>query len=256
VTLWDCIMLRDELDMLECRLIEMKDHDVMHVIVEATANHRGVPKPLYYAENQERFVSWKDRIRYVSVVPGPEVGYWAREHWQRDMAWVALDPELEDLVLIADLDEIPSRAVLEAEPATGALVMQHCACFAVDWMWPNLEPTGVLIRAPVLDRRSLAQVRDQRGNYPAIVDGGWHLSWMGGHEAHLTKLAAHCHEEQDEMPGVMDTIVSGRAYAEGWHIGTKLVAIDRDDTWPRYVRNRLTGEEPCCPASWFRPRES
>jgi hypothetical protein len=71
---------------------------------------------------------------------------------------------------------------------------------------------------------------------------------MGGHEAHLAKLAAHCHVEQD-TPEILGTITSGRAYAEGWHIGTKHIPVDVDETWPRYVRERR------CPDSWFRPRE-
>jgi hypothetical protein len=248
--IWDCFMLRDELDMLECRLLEMQDYDVTHVLVESFVTHHGVPKPLHYQENQERFRSWQDRIWPVAVgAPAfrPDAGPWEREHVQRDMARASMNPEPGDLVLIADVDEIPSAAVLTAQPATAALVMQRVACFAVDWLWPALEPTGVLARAGFLGGRSLAGVRDQRHSFPAITDGGWHLSWMGSHETHLAKLASHCHAEQD-IPDIMDKITSGRAYAEGWHIGTKLIAADVDETWPRYVRERR------CPDSWFRPR--
>ena len=250
MTLWDCVMLRDELDMFECRLTEMQDYDVTHVLVESLITHRGEDKPLHYVENRERFKLWKDRIRNVTVPRSafrPEAGYWEREHVQRNTAWLALDPEPDDVVLISDVDEIPSAAVLTAQPVTAALIMQRCACFAVDWLWPVLEPTGVLARAAAIAGRSLAEVRDARHSFPPILDGGWHLSWMGGHEAHLAKLAAHCHTEQD-VPLNLDRITSGQAYAEGWHIGTKLVPVDVDGTWPRYVR------EGRCPASWFRPR--
>ncbi len=136
---------------------------------------------------------------------------------------------------------------MAARPDTAALVMQQVACFAVDWLWPVLEPTGVLARASFVMGNSLAAVRDARGSFPAIEDGGWHLSWMGGHEAHLAKLAAHCHLEQD-IPETLERITGGLAYREGWHIGTKLIAADVDETWPRYVRERR------CPDSWFRPR--
>jgi beta-1,4-mannosyl-glycoprotein beta-1,4-N-acetylglucosaminyltransferase len=250
--IYDCVMLRDELDMLECRLVELEDYDVTHVIVESFVTHRGEPKPLWYANDQSgRFRKWEHRIRSVAVGEAAFHGLtdpWAREHRQRDAAGLAAVPEPDDMVLIADVDEIPSAAVLTARPATAALIMQRVACFAVDWVWPHLEPTGVLARAEFLNGSSLAGVRDNRHAYPPIMDGGWHLSWMGGHEAHLAKLAAHCHVEQD-TPDITGTITSGRAYAEGWHIGTKLAAVDIDETWPRYVRERR------CPASWFRPRE-
>lgn len=243
-------MLRDELDMLECRLTEMEDYDVTHILVESFVTHRGDPKPLYYLDSQGRFARWKDRIRPVVVYESafrPDAGPWEREHIQRNMAWASMKPEPDDLVLIADVDEIPSREVLEHRPFTAARIMQRCACFAVDWLWPALEPTGVLVRADLLGGRSLGDARDNRGSFPAIDNGGWHLSWMGGREAHLAKLAAHCHVEQD-VPLNLERIITGRAYYEGWHIGTKLIPADIDETWPRYVRERR------CPDSWFRPR--
>lgn len=247
-------MIRDELDMLECRLIELEDYDVTHVLVEAPVTHRGDPKPLYFAESRGRFSRWKDRIRYVRAdLPGksgpPDLDPWLREHAQRDQAASCLgDAGPDDLVLIADVDEIPSRVVMESSPAEAVLLMQRVACFAVDWVWPGLEPTSVLVRAGVLGGRSLAAVRDTRIAYPAITDAGWHLSWLGGPEAQLAKLAAHCHQEQD-IPVNLERITGGAAYREGWHIGVKLVPADVDETWPRYVYERR------CPDSWFRPRE-
>ena len=244
-------MLRDELDMLECRLTEMQDYDVTHVIVESLITHRGETKPLHYAENQERFRSWKGRIRNVTVprsVFRPDAGFWEREHVQRNMAWLAMEPEPDDLVLVSDVDEIPSGTVLEHRPLTAAVLMQRVACFAVDWVLQAPDPTGVLVRAGPLNGRSLAEIRDNRGMFPSIPDAGWHLSWLGGPEAIGQKVAAHCHQECDEvlLAGVRDHAL----YERGQSIwpGVSLIPAEVDKTWPRYVYERR------CPESWFRPR--
>jgi Glycosyltransferase family 17 len=248
--IWDCFMLRDELDMLECRLIEMQDYDVTHVLVESFVTHRGEPKPLHFAENQERFKPWQDRIEHVVVSRSayrPEAGPWEREHVQRNMAWLALAPEPDDLVLIADVDEIPSAAVLAADPDPVVTLRQRIFAFAVDWEFPEPELTSVLARASWLRGGSLGAVRDARGRYPVAEDGGWHFSWLGGPAAIERKISAHCHEEQDEAlsRGLRDHSLYERG-AGIW--GFSLIPAEVDDTWPRYVRERR------CPASWFRPR--
>lgn len=239
-------MLRDELDMLECRLAELEDSPVYrHVLVEAPVTHRGVPKPLYYQENQARFARWADKIIHVVAHPPGASDPWDREHAQRDAAWEVLkDAAPYDRLLLSDIDEIPSPAVWEATPPV--LLMMRVAVFAVDWLWPVLEPCGVLVRASDAGP-GLGSVRDGRKNFPQLNGAGWHLSWMGGHSAHLAKLASHCHLEQDTRE-IVDRITTGRAFSEGWHIDTKLIAADVDETWPRYVYERR------CPASWFRPR--
>jgi hypothetical protein len=113
---WDCIMLRDELDMLECRLAELEDPVYRHVIVEAPVTHRGDPKPLWYADNQERYARWADRIIHVIADDLPDSDDpWVREHAQRDAAWQAvLDAGAtdDDIVYITDVDEILSPEAL------------------------------------------------------------------------------------------------------------------------------------------------
>ena len=250
-------MLRDELDMLECRLIELEDYDVTHVLVESFATHRGVPKPLHYAnESGRRFRRWEHRIRTVAVGEAafrPGAGSWEREHTQRDMAWLVLAPDPGDLVLICDVDEIPSPAVLNWVGEEAAAVRMRACLFAVDWEVPQhaLPPQCVIARAGWLGGKSLAAVRDARDSYPVISDGGWHLSWLGGPEAQRQKLeTATCHTELFDMPtGAL--IMDGSCWRDGrTDGGLPVVPVDVDGSWPAYVRKRQ------CPDNWFRPRES
>lgn len=252
-------MFRGEFDMLRCRLETMDGWDVMHVLVESPRTHRDVPKPLYWQQRQDEFAQWADRILYIAVdLPQPYP--WAREHAQRNAAWPAINGRArnEDTVLISDLDEIPSPALLDwAGPDVAAVRMRTCL-FAVDWEVPqeHLPPQCVIAEAGWLRRqaaggRLLAEVRDARHMYPVLEGGGTHLSWIGGPDAQREKLeTATCHTE---LLGTVegDLIAAGerwRSSEDGG--GLPVVAVDVNESWPAYVYERR------CPASWFRPREA
>ena len=245
---WDCIMLRDELEMLECRLRELDGKVHKTVVVEARTTHRGDPKPLHYMDNRERFAPWADRIIHVvadlPVHPDP----WVREHSQRDAALRALtDADPGDMVLIADVDEIPSVAALEARPDGAAALSMRLAMYAVDLLYPQDHLCSVIARAGVIGS-SLASVRDSRYSMPVIRDGGWHLTWLGGVEGQREKLRVTCHTEMTAYE--YSLLYDGKCYNDGIHHSGQfqMVPVDVDETWPRWIYERK------CPANWFRPR--
>ena len=53
---WDAFLFCNELDLLEARLTELDSAVYRHVLVEAPVTFQGDPKPLWYAENKERFL--------------------------------------------------------------------------------------------------------------------------------------------------------------------------------------------------------
>lgn len=253
--IWDTFILNDELDVLECRLRELENTPVWrHVIVEAAVDHRGRPKPFYYADSKERFSAWKDRIVHVAVSEAGLPSYaqnsdpWSREHAQREHARTGLyraDPH--DVVLHGDADEIPSAEAVKAvgEGFLGALE-QQLLLYAVDWLHPVGWRGTIAARSGNVG--SFAGLRDQRNRLPHRPGSGWHLSWLGGVEAQRRKLGVHCHLEM--TPQVEHDIATGRFYREGVHSdGVKLVPVDVNGSWPKWVAERR------CPPSWFRPRE-
>lgn len=266
-------MFRNELDMLEMRLHELGRPGIVHVLVESPTTHRFVPKPLFYAENRERFAAWQDRIIHVTAdlpedpvpaAPGlppaerERRAAWAREHFQRDAAWQAIlaaGAADEDVVIITDCDEIPSAEALAWEGPGAVSLFMKTTLHAVDWMVPDscISPTAVAATVGFLKAHGghLGNVRDMRGNFPLIRDGGWHFSWTGGPEAQREKLlSATCHTE---LLGTAegDLITSGERWRAGTHAAGHLpvVPVDVDGTWPAWIRERK------CPESWFRPRE-
>lgn len=241
-------MLRDELDMLQMRLEELANHDAVTVVVESRVTHQGTPKPLYFAENQERFAQWADRIMHIVADDLPDdPNPWVREHAQRDHALAALTYAApDDLVLIADVDEIPSKTALEAKPRPAVALQQHVCAFAVDWLGFRERTSVIANAAYVQERGSLAEIRDMRSSWPVIWAGGFHFTWIGGRDWCLDKLDAFCHTEATEI--VRRGIESGDFIERGlWNVA-RLEPVEIDSRWPRMIRERR------CPPEWFRPR--
>lgn len=254
--IWDTFMLRDELGMLECRLREFEGSPVYrHVLVESPVTHRGVPKPLYYAENKERFAPWADRIVHVIAdiagppPAGPRGPDWAREHAQRNHIWPALaDADPDDVVFLCDVDEFPPAQAWTALPDPVLAFRQRLCMYAVDWEFPEQMLCSVAARAGWARGRDASDVRDSRGIWPAM-NGGWHLTWLGGPEGQRRKLeTATCHLEMstDEY----NRIASGACYRDGVHHSGEhmMIPVDVDGTWPKMIAERK------CPENWFRPR--
>jgi Glycosyltransferase family 17 len=253
-----CCMLKDELDVLEFRLNELDGKVDRHIVIESPVTHRGVPKPLHFAEHAARFAPWLDQITYVVGGLPYDENPWVREHAQRDAAWQAilsLGAEDADIVLITDVDEIPSDAALAWDgPDVVSLWMRTCL-YAVDWEVPAsypLPPTAVAATVGFLREAGgqLGLVRDNRGSFPVIPDGGWHFSWLGGPERQRAKLeSSTCHTELLDHPEA-ELIRSGARYTQGADGGgIPVVPVDVDETWPAWIRERK------CPANWYRPRE-
>lgn len=257
-----------DLDLLETRLYE---HDgcglvYKYVIVEGDVTMTGLPKPMYFAQNRERFDRWKDLIRYVPIhpttmVPGKEPGEaWAREHCSRQATIYGLQDAVPgDLVLHGDCDEILSVAALSqltTNPPflTSKMNLRHFS-YTVEWEQPWRWPAPSVARYGNIG--DFTKLREH--GWPAyyMPDGepaGWHLSWLGGPDAIEVKAYSFTHVEAFDL--IMDNI--DRFYRQGQFIGGgpdgvvrdwyQMEAVDIDPSWPRWIH------EGKCPELWLRPR--
>jgi hypothetical protein len=261
-------MFRGELDLLEMRLAHLEDAVHRHVIVEAGVTFSGRRKIFWFAEHRERFAAWADRIIYIAVaaddlppgtdppsaapvsMPALAPKAWAREHAQREHAGRGLrgaDPG--DVVLIADVDELPAVEVLDGlrrYPPAGPLTLEmRNHVFAVDWLHPGpVRCTGVTTYRNL--PKYLHQARSRDGLL-VIPDAGWHFSWLGGPDAIEEKNADHAHQELAWK--ISQANKAGKLYEQGWcpWDDTWLKAVEVDETYPEYIASRK------CPGSWFRP---
>lgn len=252
--IFDTFMMNDELDMLECRLTELEDiPNIIHVAVEADVDHQDHPKPYHLSENLDRFEQWKDRLEVVRATALPtyadDPDAWSREHAQREWAGQGLirhGASSDDVVLHGDLDEIPTAvAARNVRPRGFVAFDTACYSMAVDWQHPDRWRGTVAALAKNVT--TFSAMRDVRNFAPGLPAAGWHLGWLGGPEAQLRKLNAFCHPE---IAGrTLDGIEQNFWLEQGWHVdGRKLIPVDVDDTWPRWIAERR------CPESWFRDR--
>lgn len=251
--IWDTFMINRDLDMLECRLLELEDvPGVMHVAVEADVDHQDHPKPFWLTENLDRFAPWKERLRVVRATGLPTVkdapDPWSREHAQREFARYGMaDAATVDVVLHGDIDELPTPLVVRNVRPQGLVAFEQRGHFwSCRWRYPI--PWRGTVAGRVRDVNSFARMRDARNVAKALPDAGWHLSWLPNEEqssaeSALAKVGSYCH------PEVTDRIVRGLEHdmflKEGVHVdGVKMVRCEIDDSFPRYVR------EGRCPVSW------
>jgi len=228
----------NEVDMLELRLMEMSPVVDYFIIIESNITHSKLPKPLHFLENQHRFEPYLDRIFYVYLqedylLEGTGHSHWDRETKQRNAVVEALSrlktgevgpevsipmPQDDDLVLIADIDEIIRRHVIEG--------LRECEEFSsptllhLDWylysvLWKASIPWGVIAReGPVVVTAGflLAGHQEEEGRTASamrrllrpshlpsfsslpiavIQSAGWHFSSFGGPTSMRDKLISY-----------------------------------------------------------------
>lgn len=121
--IYDLFMMNTELDWLEIRLNELKDHVDYFVILESASTFTGLPKPLYLKDNWEQFSAFHNQIIYQVL---NDTGFystitWDHEDLQRNAMFDQVFPNLSgeqqaspgDVILVSDIDEVPRPATLQ-----------------------------------------------------------------------------------------------------------------------------------------------
>jgi beta-1,4-mannosyl-glycoprotein beta-1,4-N-acetylglucosaminyltransferase len=190
----DGFLFNDEFDLLELRLMELGDLVDRFVLVEARHDFQCHLKPLHFEKFADRFSAWQGKITAIvaDVEPSPHP---AIEHEQRrQIARGFEDLDLSDVVMIGDVDEIPSRKVVEVlrktPPAFPLVLRQQLYYYRATnaaGLW-----NGTVVMPRGLGRIDCQGVRDYRHFMQPIPiePAGWHFSWFGDHEAVARKLRA------------------------------------------------------------------
>jgi beta-1,4-mannosyl-glycoprotein beta-1,4-N-acetylglucosaminyltransferase len=244
----DGFILFNELDLLEIRLHELWDVVDRFVIVEAPVTHTNKPKPLYYQTHQQRFARFQSKIVYVVVDDMPQGGdNWAREYHQRNCMVRGLEGCQEgDTILLSDVDEIPDARTIRSHPvpSTPHVLRQEYCYYFLNLSGGKWNGT-ILCRYNDLVGRTVQSWRDLRNELPAIQDGGWHFSFIGGPERVIEKLEAYTHQEfntktvKDERR-ILYSMITGRdLFGRNRHF--RLVDVDK---LPRFVQDNLALCQP------------
>jgi hypothetical protein len=232
----DCFTFYNELDLLEIRLRVLEGVVDRFVLCEAPFTFRGTPKPLYYAENAARFARWADRIVHLVYDAAPDADPWVNEWGQRAFlttALAGLDPA--DQVLIGDVDEIPApeNLALRASPGHILVHKQRIAGGYFNRIMGEGWCGTRALAAGDLGGRSLNDIRFlDYGDVHEYVDGGWHLSSLGGAAVRADKFHTLSHAEAD-IPYYYDRFRLALEYASE----SGAFWFPLDDTWPAEFRD-------------------
>jgi beta-1,4-mannosyl-glycoprotein beta-1,4-N-acetylglucosaminyltransferase len=241
----DGFIFFNELDILEIRLEELYPVVDRFVLVESDKTFRGAFKPYYFEENRNRYAKYLDKITHIMLKDTNKfsddykVEPWDREHWQRAQISRGFNGlELDDIVMISDVDEIPRREVVaELDPET--TVRLSCKMY---YYGINVFAGGCgALKASRYS--SFTTPGNLRHSDPPveIPNAGWHFSYIGDATHISNKLSSFSHWELD-IPEVnnLDSINDRMSRGEDiWGQGHKYEIVEVDGTYPHAIRNNM-----------------
>ena len=206
----DCFMFYNELDLLNYRL-NILNHVVDYfIIVESMYTFMGNEKKLYYNENKELFKDFNEKIIHIIIdeVPykTPNVNnkeQWINEIFQRNAISRGIksnELSLEDLLIIADLDEIPDPNTLD-KIKKGIITVTFNTLLLDNYYYnlnskvhTNPESTKIITYEKYKELNiSCNDIRNS--STPTILFGGWHLSYFGDPNFIKNKINEFSHQE-------------------------------------------------------------
>lgn len=213
--IYDCFIIRDELDILELRLKTLNRLVDKFVICEANKTHSNISKPYFYIDHQERFLPWKDKIIYLPLELddtnlnfsindtsyNPTSAAWVFENLQRKTLFEGIKHcQDDDIIFMGDLDEIPNPDSLSINQPSVCVMKffyyyvnnQSIGPRDKDWYGTAVVPFHVLRNRFNNDMQKL---RNEKHLLNHSYGGGWHLSYLGGKNVIKTKIKSFAHTE-------------------------------------------------------------
>lgn len=190
----DAVPISTELDMLEIRMREYAPFVKIFVIVESPMTFSGRPKPLFFAEQRERFdkiaKEGDAKIVYAAVEgmkPNLPVGSFENEIKQRVTISELLDGlrqrgEIKEgsLVIQSDIDEIISRQTLDLLSSCADYPAQlhlNVKNYRYSFNFPLLDAGYWRPRVATVEAGQAISYHHGRGSDWLLEGAGWHCSF-------------------------------------------------------------------------------
>lgn len=254
----DCFTYNGEADLLDLHLNALNDYVDRFVLVEAATTFSGKHKPLYFAEQQDRFERWRDRIQYfvneedysgeeIALAEGSPntagAAHWKHEFLQKERIKEALKDYPEDAtVYVGDVDEIWEPRSLQVNPTPIKLRLRVYTYWlnnrSTEPFYGTVKATNKLIQAQCLNHL--------RVNAPRSKDFlGWHFTSMGGAETLSQKLTDSYTQESYATPEVLQNLAYNVENSRDFLGRDFQYAVDEKD-WPQYLKDNRANYEHLC----------
>lgn len=242
--IYDCFIFFNELELLDIRLNVLNEKVDKFVLVESTRTFTNNPKPLYFQENKHRFEKFSDKIIHVVIDEFPEfTNAWDYETFQRNSIKEGLkNCNLDDIVLISDIDEIPNLYSINAnsEVSDLAFFQQTLYYYFLNYKLKRAKLWNGTAILRFKDFTEAQNIRDKRNRkkYSKIKNGGWHFSYLGGAEKIKQKIEAFAHQEYNsekfkDIDRINLMINQGKDLFGRKKYSFKVVKLD--NTFPNYI---------------------
>ena len=192
---YDMFLINTELDWAEIRFNELKDEVDYFVVLESAQSFQEVSKPLYFKDYLAQFQSFKPKIIH-QVIDFTNAGIkkgdtWGYEHLSRnallDQILTSLTgeqaPNLGDVLVIGDVDEVPRASTLKALRNCAfpqrVTLMSHFYYYSFQWLnrkpqWPH--PQATFYAGPVDTIKPEDLRNNNRKAYFQLYNAAWHYS--------------------------------------------------------------------------------
>jgi len=252
--IYDCFSFFKEFDLLELRLKMLTDVVDKFVICESDTTFSGKPKPLYFAEHQNRYSQFLHKIIYKKIDLHRsdylnESQIWSNEYHQRNNMLPAVFDD-SDIVITSDLDEIPNPDLLKNTDWVKYDTVYH---LNQKFYYYNLKTRltvdclcSRICRGSVLRKFNAHEVRASRTDCENITldNGGWHYSYFGNENYIREKIESFSHSEYNHdvyKNNISKNIVDMRDLFGRDGVALRSVPIDLDNH-PKYVVENISSE--------------
>jgi beta-1,4-mannosyl-glycoprotein beta-1,4-N-acetylglucosaminyltransferase len=189
--IYDLFMISDELDWLEIRLGTLWDHVDYFVVTESDRTFTNQKKPLFIKENWDLFKRFHSKLIHHQVdYTGTNLTTtWEREHFQRNSMFDQVLPRLQgeqapeqgDIIIIADVDEIPTPKALKIlrNCASAPKMVMRSHWYYYSFQWLRMAENGYHPHATFYNGNNTVRPVDLRtsGAELQIYEGAWHCSY-------------------------------------------------------------------------------
>lgn len=253
----DCFPFFKELDILEIRLEELYPVVDRFVIIESDKSFKGNSKEFVFYNNRERFLKYKDKIKYLQFHM-PNKNLTLMDEWnQKNSLMTGLeDCQDNDIIMFSDVDEFPRRENLIK--AIELFKTGNHSKITFDVRRYNYYLNGLCKEGDentvcygtvmfsykyMKEHPHLVKLRNSRCDDSCyhMKDSGWHLTYIGSLKDIHEKITNWTHWA--EFVGKnSEEYIQGRI-EQGVHLDDRtkgrIVWTDIDESFPIAVKNNI-----------------
>lgn len=208
---YDAVLFNNEVDMLKIRWKELYPYVTQYVLLESNSTFTALPKPYFFALSRDEFKFVEQRLTYGTIGGRFRRGEnpFIEEAYQR----LALDQLLQiagieddDLLIMSDVDEIPSRHTINllrwCDDIPQILHLQlRNYLYSFEFYFDSKSWRASVHRY----RRGKTRYAHYRQTDYLLADAGWHCSFCFRHISDfIFKMKAYSHNDRVRFSHYLD----------------------------------------------------